>query len=247
MEIRVAKTAGFCFGVKRAVDLTYGLLNEGCKVATLGPLIHNPQTVEDLERRGAMVADTPADVPAGYEVVIRSHGVPRSIYDELEARGCVYHDATCPFVRKIQKIAAEADAAGAVYDGLQEALRQGDEVVFVDTAGRLQNKAGLMEELKKVVRVIKKVIPEAPQATLLTIDATTGQNALSQVAAFREMAAVSGLVVTKLDGSSKGGILVAVAEETGVPIHYIGVGEGIDDLDEFKAKDFARNLLGVEH
>lgn len=142
---------------------------------------------------------------------------------------------------------AGADAAGAVYDGLQEALRQGDEVVFVDTAGRLQNKAGLMEELKKVVRVIKKVIPEAPQATLLTIDATTGQNALSQVAAFREMAAVSGLVVTKLDGSSKGGILVAVAEETGVPIHYIGVGEGIDDLDEFKAKDFARNLLGVEH
>lgn len=142
---------------------------------------------------------------------------------------------------------AGADAAGTVYDGLQEALRQGDEVVFVDTAGRLQNKAGLMEELKKVVRVIKKVIPEAPQATLLTIDATTGQNALSQVAAFREMAAVSGLVVTKLDGSSKGGILVAVAEETGVPIHYIGVGEGIDDLDEFNAKDFARNLLGVEH
>lgn len=142
---------------------------------------------------------------------------------------------------------AGADAAGAVYDGLQEALRQGDEVVFVDTAGRLQNKAGLMEELKKVVRVIKKVIPEAPQATLLTIDATTGQNALSQVAVFGEMAAVSGLVVTKLDGSSKGGILVAVAEETGVPIHYIGVGEGIDDLDEFKAKDFARNLLGVEH
>lgn len=142
---------------------------------------------------------------------------------------------------------AGADAAGTVYDGLQEALRQGDEVVFVDTAGRLQNKAGLMEELKKVVRVIKKVIPEAPQATLLTIDATTGQNALSQVAAFGEMAAVSGLVVTKLDGSSKGGILVAVAEETGVPIHYIGVGEGIDDLDEFKAKDFARNLLGVEH
>ncbi len=142
---------------------------------------------------------------------------------------------------------AGADAAGTVYDGLQEALRQGDEVVFVDTAGRLQNKAGLMEELKKVVRVIKKVIPEAPQATLLTIDATTGQNALSQVAAFGEMAAVSGLVVTKLDGSSKGGILVAVAEETGVPIHYIGVGEGIDDLDEFNAKDFARNLLGVEH
>ena len=114
MEIRLAKTAGFCFGVDRAVKLTYGLLDEGRKVATLGPLIHNPQTVEDLERRGALVADTPADVPTGYEVVIRSHGVPRSIYDELEARGCTYHDATCPFVKKIQKIASEAEAAGAV-------------------------------------------------------------------------------------------------------------------------------------
>ena len=113
MEIRLAKTAGFCFGVDRAVKLTYGLLDEGRRVATLGPLIHNPQTVEDLERRGALVADTPADVPAGYEVVIRSHGVPRSIYDELEARGCTYHDATCPFVKKIQKVASEAEAAGA--------------------------------------------------------------------------------------------------------------------------------------
>lgn len=113
MEIRLAKTAGFCFGVDRAVKLTYGLLDEGRKVATLGPLIHNPQTVEDLERRGALVADTPADVPAGYEVVIRSHGVPRSIYDELDARGCIYHDATCPFVKKIQKVASEAEAAGA--------------------------------------------------------------------------------------------------------------------------------------
>ena len=114
MEIRLAKTAGFCFGVDRAVKLTYGLLDEGRKVATLGPLIHNPQTVEDLERRGALVADTPADVPTGYEVVIRSHGVPRSIYDELDARGCTYHDATCPFVKKIQKVASEAEAAGAV-------------------------------------------------------------------------------------------------------------------------------------
>ena len=113
MEIRLAKTAGFCFGVDRAVKLTYGLLDEGRKVATLGPLIHNPQTVEDLERRGALVADTPADVPTGYEVVIRSHGVPRSIYDELDARDCTYHDATCPFVKKIQKVASEAEAAGA--------------------------------------------------------------------------------------------------------------------------------------
>lgn len=109
-------------------------------------------------------------------------------------------------------------------------------MVFVDTAGRLQNKAGLMEELKKVVRVIKKVIPEAPQATLLTIDATTGQNALSQVAAFREMAAVSGLVVTKLDGSSKGGILVAVAEETGVRSIISELGKALTTLMNLRPK-----------
>lgn len=139
-----------------------------------------------------------------------------------------------------------ADAAGVAYDGLEQAIKAGDEVVFIDTAGRLQNKSNLMEELKKVVRVVKKVLPEAPHAVLLTIDATSGQNALDQVKVFKEMVAVSGLVVTKLDGSAKGGILAAIAEETATPVHYIGVGEGIDDLDEFKAGDFAQNLLGVE-
>ena len=114
MEIRLAKTAGFCFGVNRAVEMTYGLLAEGHKVATLGPLIHNPQAVEDMRRKGAQVVDTVQDVPAGYEVVIRSHGVPRSVYDELTACGIRYHDATCPFVQKIQRIAAEAEKAGAV-------------------------------------------------------------------------------------------------------------------------------------
>ena len=114
MEIRVAKTAGFCFGVKRAVDLTYGLLNEGCKVATLGPLIHNPQVVDDMKRRGALVADTVEDIPAGYEVIIRSHGVPRSVYDKISTRSLAYHDATCPFVAKIHKIAMEADKNGAL-------------------------------------------------------------------------------------------------------------------------------------
>ena len=109
MEIRVAKTAGFCFGVNRAVELTYGLLAEGHRVATLGPLIHNPQAVEDMRRKGAQVVDTVQDVPAGCEVVIRSHGVPRSVYDELTVRGIHYHDATCPFVQKIQRIAAEAE------------------------------------------------------------------------------------------------------------------------------------------
>ena len=114
MEIRLAKTAGFCFGVNRAVELTYGLLKDGHKVATLGPLIHNPQAVEDMKRKGALVADTVEDIPDGYEVIIRSHGVPRSIYDTLEERKVVYHDATCPFVKKIQNIAAKAEAEGAV-------------------------------------------------------------------------------------------------------------------------------------
>lgn len=138
-----------------------------------------------------------------------------------------------------------ADAASVAYEGLQEAVKCGDDVVFIDTAGRLQNKAGLMEELKKVVRVIKKILPEAPHATLLTIDATTGQNALAQVQAFKEIIEVSGLIVTKLDGSAKGGILTAISEECGTPVHFIGVGEGIEDLDEFNAADYARNLLDV--
>ncbi len=135
------------------------------------------------------------------------------------------------------------DSAGLCYDGLNEAIRRKDDIIFIDTAGRLQNKSGLMDELKKVVKVIKKVIPDAPHATLLTIDATTGQNALSQVNIFKEIVDVSGLIVTKLDGSAKGGILVAVAEETHTPVHYIGVGEGIEDLDEFNAADFAKGLL----
>lgn len=138
------------------------------------------------------------------------------------------------------------DAAGLCFDGLTEAIKQKDDIVFIDTAGRLQNKAGLMDELKKIIRVIKKIIPEAPHATLLTIDATTGQNALAQVQTFKEMVDVSGLIITKLDGTAKGGILVAVAEEQPTPIHFIGIGEGIDDLDLFKAHDFARQILGLE-
>lgn len=137
------------------------------------------------------------------------------------------------------------DAAGLCFDGLKEAREQGDDIVFIDTAGRLQNKTGLMEELKKIIRVIKKQIPEAPHATLLTIDATTGQNALSQLQAFKEMVDVSGLIITKLDGSAKGGILVAAAEENPTPIHYIGIGESIEDLDEFNAEDFARSLMNI--
>ena len=146
---------------------------------------------------------------------------------------------------RVFKGAAGCDAAGLCYDGLNEAVRQKDDIVFIDTAGRLQNKTGLMDELKKVVRVIKKVIPDAPHATLLTLDATTGQNALSQVQTFKEMVDVTGLIVTKLDGTAKGGILVAVAEEQPAPIHYIGIGEGIDDLDTFNAADYTKNLLDI--
>ena len=138
------------------------------------------------------------------------------------------------------------DAAGLCFDGLTEAIKQGDDIVFIDTAGRLQNKAGLMDELKKIIRVIKKVIPEAPHATLLTIDATTGQNALAQVQTFKEMVDVSGLIITKLDGTAKGGILVAIAEEQPTPIHFIGIGEGIDDLDKFNAHDFANSIMELE-
>ena len=147
---------------------------------------------------------------------------------------------------RVYKGSNGCDAAALCFDGLKEALKQDDDIVFIDTAGRLQNKTGLMDELKKIVKVIKKIIPDAPHATLLTIDATTGQNALNQVNTFKEMVDVSGLIVTKLDGTAKGGIIVAVAEETGIPIHYIGIGEGIDDLDEFNARDFARNLLEIK-
>ena len=145
---------------------------------------------------------------------------------------------------RVIKGAPGCDAAGLCFDGLQEALRQNDDIVFIDTAGRLQNKTGLMDELRKIVKVIKKVIPEAPHHTLLCLDATTGQNALEQVKAFKQMVEVNGLVVNKLDGTAKGGILIAIAEEYPTPIYFIGVGESIDDLDKFNAEGFALNLMG---
>src|SRR5205814_1329903 len=113
-------------------------------------------------------------------------------------------------------------------------------------AGRLQNKAGLMDELEKIVRVMKKLDPAAPHAVLLVLDATVGQNALSQVEEFRRVAGVTGLVMTKLDGTARGGILVAIAERFGVPVHFIGVGEGVDDLEPFAARDFARAIAGMD-
>jgi len=139
-----------------------------------------------------------------------------------------------------------ADAAGVAFDALTEARGEEIDVLLVDTAGRLQNKAVLMEELQKIVRVMKKIEPRAPHAVLLVLDATVGQNALSQVEVFRDIAAVSGLAMTKLDGTARGGILVALAAKFGLPVHFIGVGEGIDDLAPFSAKDFAQAIAGIE-
>jgi fused signal recognition particle receptor len=147
-----------------------------------------------------------------------------------------------------QVIAREpgADAAGLAFDALGAAKAQGIDVVLVDTAGRLQNKAELMRELEKMVRVMKKVDAGAPHAVLLVLDATVGQNALSQVELFSRSAGVTGLAMTKLDGTARGGILVAVAAKFGLPVHFVGVGESIDDLAPFSARDFARAIAGLD-
>jgi fused signal recognition particle receptor len=139
-----------------------------------------------------------------------------------------------------------SDAAGLAFDALTEARGEEIDVLLVDTAGRLQNKAVLMDELEKIVRVMKKVDATAPHAVLLVLDATVGQNALSQVEVFRNIAGVTGLVMTKLDGTARGGILVAIAAKFGLPVHFIGVGEGIDDLAPFSAKDFGKAVAGIE-
>ena len=138
-----------------------------------------------------------------------------------------------------------ADAAGLAYDAYERAKAAGSDVLIIDTAGRLQNKAELMAELEKVVRVLGKHDPEAPHTVLQTLDATTGQNALNQVEIFRNVAGVSGLVMTKLDGTARGGILVAIAAKHKLPVYFIGVGEGIDDLEPFSAGDFAKAIAGV--
>lgn len=139
-----------------------------------------------------------------------------------------------------------ADSAGLAFDALTRAKAEGIDILMIDTAGRLQNKAELMAELEKVVRVLRKIDPTAPHDVLLVLDATTGQNAISQVEAFGRTAGVTGLVMTKLDGTARGGILVAIAEKFGLPVHFIGVGEGIDDLEPFAARDFAHAIAGLD-
>jgi fused signal recognition particle receptor len=137
-----------------------------------------------------------------------------------------------------------ADAAGLVFDALRRAREDGCDVLIIDTAGRLQNKAYLMAELEKIIRVLKKLDESAPHTVLLTLDATTGQNALNQVEMFGRTAGVTGLVMTKLDGTARGGILVAIAAKHGLPVHAIGVGEGIEDLQTFSAREYARAITG---
>ncbi|RCL82043.1 MAG: signal recognition particle-docking protein FtsY [Rhodobacteraceae bacterium] len=139
-----------------------------------------------------------------------------------------------------------SDPASLAFDALAKAQEEKADLLMIDTAGRLQNRTDLMEELAKIVRVLKKKDPEAPQNTILVLDATTGQNAISQVETFREIAEVSGLIMTKLDGTAKGGVLVALADKFGLPIHAIGVGEQIDDLAPFDPAEFAQALTGSD-
>ena len=139
-----------------------------------------------------------------------------------------------------------ADAASLAFDAITAAKAQSVDVVLVDTAGRLQNRMELMSELEKMVRVMRKVEPSAPHSVLLVLDATVGQNALGQVEIFGKIAGVPGLVMTKLDGTARGGILVAIAEKFGLPVHFIGIGEGVNDLAPFTARDFARAVVGLE-
>jgi fused signal recognition particle receptor len=139
-----------------------------------------------------------------------------------------------------------ADAAGLAFDAYAEAKSQKRDVMLMDTAGRLQNKKELMDELEKIIRVLKKQDPAAPHTVLLTLDATTGQNALNQVEIFKDVAGVNGLVMTKLDGTARGGILVSIAAKHKLPVYFIGVGEQVEDLEPFEADVFARAIAGLE-
>lgn len=138
------------------------------------------------------------------------------------------------------------DAAALAYRAIEEAQRSNTDVLIIDTAGRLQNRQELMDELAKIIRVIRKLIPDAPHDSLIVLDGTVGQNAISQVKAFQACADLTGLIITKLDGSAKGGVVVALAREFGLPVHMVGVGEGADDLQDFTAEDFSRALVGLE-
>jgi fused signal recognition particle receptor len=138
-----------------------------------------------------------------------------------------------------------ADAAAVAFESLEQAQQSGADILLIDTAGRLHNKINLMAELEKVVRVLKKKDESLPHAVLLVLDATTGQNAFAQVETFQKMVNVTGLIVTKLDGSARGGVVVGLADRFGLPIHAVGVGESIEDLQPFHPEEFARSLMGL--
>ncbi len=165
MNIIRAKTAGFCFGVDRAVKLTYDLLADGHKVATLGPLIHNPQVVEDLEAKGALTCPDVASVPDGYEVIIRSHGVPQTVYDEINTRRLAYHDATCPFVAKIHKIAMKADENHTLLLVAGDAAHPEVQGIVGHTKGKVKVFANLEE--------LEKMLPELLQQESIYVVAQT--------------------------------------------------------------------------
>jgi fused signal recognition particle receptor len=178
---------------------------------------------------------------AGGEKVVLAAGdtFRAAAIEQLEIWG---ERAGCPVVKR----PPGADAAGLAFDALRQAQADGADVLLIDTAGRLHNKAALMDELAKVVRVLKKLDPDAPHDTLLVLDATTGQNARTQVETFSSMVPITGLIVTKLDGTARGGVVVALARQFGLPVVALGVGERIDDLRPFEAHAFARALLGLE-
>ncbi len=207
-------------GPKPRVVLFVGVNGSG-KTTTLGKI------AADLKRRGAKVLIAAGDT-------FRAAAIEQlSVWAER---------AGAPILTR----PAGSDAAGLAFDALSRAKAEGFDVVLIDTAGRLQNKTGLMDELAKIVRVLKKLDPSAPHETLLVLDATVGRNALSQVEVFGKTAEVTGVVMTKLDGTARGGVLVPVAEASAAPIVLIGVGEGIDDLQPFDAEAFARSLVGLE-
>jgi fused signal recognition particle receptor len=176
----------------------------------------------------------------GLDVILAAGDTFRAAaIEQLEIWG---HRVGCPVIAR----PTGSDAAGLAFDAFERARDRQADILLIDTAGRLQNKANLMAELQKMVRVLKKIDERAPHDCILVLDATVGQNAHPQVEIFREMVNVTGLVVTKLDGSAKGGVVVALAERFGLPVYAVGVGEGMDDLQAFEATAFARSLLGLD-
>ncbi len=211
----------FTIGItKPSVVIMVGVNGNG-KTTTIGKLAHR------LQQEGKTVMLAAADT------------FRAAATEQLDVWADRLH---CPLVRG----EPESDPAGVAYRALECAKKEGVDVLLIDTAGRLHNKINLMEELQKIARVLKKLDADAPHSVLQVLDATTGQNAVSQVDIFRQMVEVSGLIVTKLDGTAKGGVVVALAKKFALPVHFIGVGETIHDLHPFNAQHFAENLLGVQ-